>query len=202
MSTYRERVVWFVVGLCLGVVLGVGGMVLSRQSRPVPIVISPPEPTAAPVPTATPSAVQVYVSGQVAAPAVYELPPGSRVEDAVTAAGGFTAQAQPAGVNLAQSLFDGMQIYVPAEGEVPNLIVPVATAPAGTTNNSNGGLVNINTAGLEELDTLPGIGPSTAQNIIDYRESNGPFATLEAIMDVPGIGEAKFNQIKDLITLQ
>lgn len=201
MDTYRERVVWLVVGLCLGVVLGVGGMVLSRQSRPVPIVISPPEPTETPLPTATPSAVQVYVSGQVAAPAVYQLPPGSRVEDAVTMAGGFTAQAQPALVNLAQPLVDGMQIYVPAEGEVTNLVVPLATAPAGTTSN-NGGLVNINTAGLEELDTLPGIGPSTAQNIIDYRETNGPFATLEEIMEVPGIGEAKFNQIKDLITLQ
>ena len=199
MKAYSERVVWFVVGLCLGVVLGVGGMVISRQSRPVPIVISPPEPTAAPLLTATPSAVQVYVSGQVAAPDVYELPPDGRVEDAVTAAGGFTAQAQPALVNLAQPLFDGMQIYVPAEGEEASLPLPVATAPAGTSNS--GDLVNINTAGLEELDTLPGIGPSTAQNIIDYRESNGPFETLEEIMDVPGIGEAKFNQIKDLITI-
>lgn len=201
MKIANERVVWFIVGLCLGVVLGVVGMVISRQSRPVPIVISPPEPTAAPLPTATLSAVQAYVSGQVVAPGVYELAPDGRVEDAVLAAGGFTAEAQPALVNLAQPLFDGMQIYVPAEGETGPLVVPVATAPAGTTSNS-GGLVNINTAGLEELDTLPGIGPSTAQNIIDYRESNGPFDTLEEIMDVPGIGEAKFSQIKDLITIR
>jgi competence protein ComEA len=139
---------------------------------------------------------------------VYELPPGSRIGDAIEAAGGWTSEANTAVVNLAQPLVDGMQIYVPSLAEVSEAAVPVVSDPAPLTRSgevidmtAGGGLVNINTAGLEELDSLPGIGPSTAQKILDYREEYGRFNTIEELMNVSGIGEAKFGSVKELITV-
>ena len=203
----KNRIVWLAVGVFVGIIVGVGGMTLSKQVQPAPIVIVPPEPTTTPEATATPGPIRVFVNGQVAQPAVYELPPGSLVESAIEAAGGFTEEADTAVVNLAQPLSDGVQVYVPSEEEdvpVPLTVVskpntsPAMVSAGGSTAV---GLININTATIEELDTLPGIGPSTAQKIIEYRESNGPFAAIENIMDVTGIGEAKFAKIKDQITV-
>lgn len=203
----KNRIVWLVVGVFIGVIMGVGGMTLRKQVQPAPIVIVPPEPTATPEPTSTPGPIRVFVNGQVAEPAVYELPPGSLVEAAIEAAGGFAAGADTAVVNLAQPLSDGVQVYVPSEEE--NVPAPLAvvskpnTSSATTSTESSAavGLININTATIEELDSLPGVGPSTAQKIIEYRESNGSFAAIENIMDVTGIGEAKFEKIKDQITV-
>lgn len=178
-----------------------------KRVQPAAIVIQPPPPTVTPAPTGTPAPIRIYVNGQVLAPAVYTLPPDSIVQAAVAAAGGFTGQANTAVVNLAQPLSDGMQIYVPAVGEAISAPVtaaqPAASSAgvggmAATTNN----LININIATLDQLDNLPGIGPSTAANIIQHRENNGPFASIEAIMDVTGIGPAKFGQIKELITVE
>lgn len=192
----------------IGVILTAGGLTLSKQTRPAPIIIQPPEPTPRPEPTATPGPIQVYVNGQVVIPNVYELPPGSRIGDAIEAAGGWTIEANTAVVNLAQPLVDGMQIYVPSQAEVTEAAVPVVSDPAPLARSSDGvdvtntgGLVNINTANLEELDTLPGIGPSTAQKILDYRDENGRFNTIEELMNVSGIGEAKFGSVKDMITV-
>jgi competence protein ComEA len=193
------------IGFFLGVIVGVVALTMLKKVQPAPIVIVPPAPTLTPAPTETPGPLRIYVNGQVVTPAVYSLPVGSIVQGAVEAAGGFTAIADTAVVNLAQPLTDGMQIYVPAKGEVVSVPVVVA-APGGATGEGStavgsNGLININTAAIEGLDALPGIGPSTAQKIIEHREVNGPFATIEGIMDVPGIGEAKFAQIKDLITV-
>lgn len=203
----RDKIFGLVMGILMGIIFGVGGMTLSKQIQPAPIVIVPPEPTTTPAPTSTPGPIRVYVNGQVAKENVYELPPGSRVDAAIEAAGGFTDEANTAVVNLAQPLSDGVQIYVPAIDE--NVPAPVTlvnnpdTSP--TAANSKGttavGLININTATIEELDSLPGIGPSTAERIIAHRESSGPFAAIENIMDVTGIGEAKFEKIKDQITV-
>lgn len=197
---------WLAVGFFLGIVAGVGGLTMLNRVQPAPIVIQPPLPTSTPVPTDTPGPIHIYVNGQVAAPAVYALPPDSIVQTAVTAAGGFTAEADTAVVNLAQPLANGMQIYVPAVGEMvsaPVIGVEPAAGGAGIGGMAAAAdnLVNINTATLEQLDTLPGVGPSTAANIITHRETNGPFASIEAIMDVPGIGQAKFAQIQALITV-
>jgi competence protein ComEA len=203
----KNRIVWLVVGMFLGIIVGVGGLTLSKQVQPAPIVIVPPEPTSAPAATATPGPIRVFVNGQVAEPAVYELPPGSLVEAAIEAAGGFAAEADTAVVNLAQPLSDGVQIYVPSEEENTPAPLTVVSKPntspamASAGGSTAVGLININTATIEELDTLPGIGPSTAQKIIEYRESAGPFAAIENIMDVTGIGEAKFAKIKDQITV-
>lgn len=211
MNSDRSNFTWLLLGFFAGAIVTVVIMVLSRRDRPAPIVITAPEPTAAPEPTSTPpppptpGPLHVYVSGEVKAPAVYELPPGSLVQDAINQAGGFTAAADASLLNLAQPLTDGMQVHAPAAGEAPTplpITEPEAAAPAATTAGETAGLVNLNTATVEELDDLPGIGPTLAQNIVDYRQANGPFATIEDIMNVPGIGEGKFEQIKDLVTVK
>ena len=116
-----------------------------------------------------------------------------------------TEQADPVAVNFAQPLLDGMQIFVPeigASNDEPAAVLtnPVVTS-GGTASLDGNGVVNINTAGLEELDTLPGIGPITAQKIQDYRAANGPFKDIEAIMEIDGIGEGMFNKLRERITV-
>lgn len=152
--------------------------------------------TLRPAPTDTP--IVVHITGAVPRPGVYALPRGARVQDAISAAGGFLAGADKSGINLAQLLEDGEQLDIPlAEGA--SLVIP--TPGVEVVEPDEAELVNINTASLAELDALPGIGPTTAQKIIDYREENGPFSSIEEIMDVSGVGPGTFERIKDLITV-
>ncbi|HRQ31903.1 MAG TPA: helix-hairpin-helix domain-containing protein [Anaerolineales bacterium] len=152
--------------------------------------------TLRPVPTEAPIVVQI--AGAVPRPGVYALPRGARVQDAVSAAGGFPAEANKGKVNLARRVEDGERIEIPF-GEDASLVIP--TDEVDTANTSNADLVNINTASLFELDALPGIGPALAQRIIDYREENGDFLDITEIMDVSGIGPALFERLEDLITV-
>lgn len=146
--------------------------------------------------------VVVHVDGAVAAPGVYVLAEGSRVNDAVLAAGGLTEEADTSTTNLAAPVTDGAKVHVPTEGE---LAAPVAVgedssgAVSPGSGSATSGLVNINTAASAELQTLSGVGEATAQSIIEDRESNGPFASPEDLMRVSGIGEKKFAKIKDHI---
>jgi competence protein ComEA len=185
--------------LCAVVSLIVGGVIGYFSPHPQPnastIVVSTPPPAPTSFPTSTPGPIRVHVSGAVRQPDVYELPAGCIVKDAVEAAGGPTDSADLDGINLAVELRDQQQVYVPRQGEV----VPMAPASAG--GGAASGPVNINTATAAELETLPGIGPKTAEAIVEYREANGPFETIEDIMDVPGIGEGTFEKIKDRITV-
>lgn len=153
------------------------------------------------------SDVVVHVVGAVLHPGVYGLPPGSRVVDAVDAAGGALGSAALGSLNLARIVADGEQVYVFTVDEAAAGVATAGTgaaAPAGGASQAGsspaGGLVDLNTATAEELDELPGIGPSTAQKIVSDREANGPFATPEDLMRVPGIGAAKFEALKDLVT--
>lgn len=204
----QKQLVNVLIGVCIGISLGVVGMVLRRQVQPAPIQIMPPEPTATSAPTPTPGPIQVYINGAVLHPDIYELPPDSIVEVAIESAGGFVEEANTAVINLAQPLADGVQVYVPFLEEntvVPEVGVNEPEITVGSRMNVGieiGGLVNINTADLDTLDTLPGIGPSTAQSIVDYRQNYGSFYTIEDLMNVSGIGESKFNQVKDLITVE
>jgi competence protein ComEA len=188
-------------------------MVFSRPLRPAAIEIIPPEATAPlltaePLPTATPGSLNVFVSGAVSVPDVYELPPGSLVKDAIVAAGGFTAEANHDILNQASPLQDADHIHVPTVVETAETPPPISNESpvrAGETEviiGTAGESVNINTASLAELETLPGIGPSLGQNIIDYRETVGPFETIEDLMKVSGIGTAKFEAVRDLITVE
>ena len=153
--------------------------------------------TLRPVPTEKP--IVVHITGAVPRPGVYALAQGSRVQDAISAAGGFLAEAEKTGINLARALEDGEQLDIPyKEGASPVILeAPAATeAPVVSTE-----LININFASQAELESLPGIGPTTAQKIIQYREQNGSFLTTEDIINVPGIGPGTYERIKDLITV-
>ena len=141
----------------------------------------------------------VHVLGAVTQPGLFELHDGARVMDAIAAAGGLTAEADPAGVNLARILSDGEQFYVPRQGEVPPGIPPAAAGSGAA--NVPAAKVNLNTATVADLDSLPRIGPTMAQRIIDYRTTNGRFATVDALRDVAGIGDKTFEALKDLITI-
>jgi competence protein ComEA len=165
---------------------------------------SPAVPTASPTAApATPSVgevadtartVVVSVVGLVARPGLVTLPTGSRVADAVEAAGGLLPEADPAAVNLAAVVADGQQIAVGVPG--------AATSSAGTAAGSAaGGPVNLNTATASDLDALPGIGPVLAQRIVSYRDQQGRFTSVEQLDDVPGIGPSIYDQLKTLVSV-
>lgn len=153
----------------------------SRPPASVPIVVEPSEGSSAEVATIT-----VHVSGAVAAPGLVELAAGARVADAVAAAGGALPAADLGVVNLAADIDDGEQIEIPRRG--------VESSSAGGTANSPG--VDLNRAGVEELQRLPGVGPVLAGRIIEHRAEHGAFESVEDLLDVPGIGEAKLNQLR------
>jgi competence protein ComEA len=150
----------------------------------------------APTTTTVPEVV-VDVAGAVGTPGVHTLAAGSRVGDAISAAGGLTDDADRERLNLAERIADGQRIYVLKVGQ---------TAPAAiaSTNGSPeaggaGGPVDLNTASASQLDALPGVGPATAQAIISYRSEHGPFASVDQLASVKGIGPAKMAQLKDLV---
>ncbi len=144
--------------------------------------------------------VVVYVSGAVAQPGVYSLAEGSRVNDAIVAAGGLADDAQPSQVNLARVVSDGEQIAIPTQEELDaSSQAAVQSASGQSGGGTASGLVNINLADAAALETLSGVGPATAQAIIADREQNGPFATIDDLMRVDGIGEKKFAKLKDSI---
>lgn len=203
----NNRFFQLIIGLILGLFTGVGGLTLTNQTRPAPIEIVPPAPTTTPGPTATPKPISVYINGAVQSPGIYEIPPESRLNLLLEMAGGFTQAAYEPGVNLALLLQDGQQIYIRSDEEVvanAQTGANVGLESSGTVTESTTGSVakiNINSANKEELQEIPGVGPSTADKILGYREDNGPFVLIEDIMNVTGIGEAKFNKMKDIITV-
>lgn len=139
-------------------------------------------------------AIVVYVSGAVVNPGVYEVAEGGRVNDAVVAAGGLAEDAASDAVNLARVVSDGEQVDIPTQQEAEAAASSAGVSEASFSGGTN--LVNINTADEAALDTLPGVGPSTAQAIIADREANGPFASIEDLQRVDGIGEKKFAKLK------
>jgi len=193
----KQRIAQVIFLSIVGIIAFVVIYVILKRPEPAspPLVITlQPRPTAEPA-TPTPATINVYVSGAVNKPDVYALPLNSIVKDAIFAAGGATDEADLDRINLATKLADQMQVYVPSQGEAA---VPVSngSAPGAATDK-----ININTASVEELDKLPGIGPSLANAIIDYRTKNGPFKQIEDINDVKGIGDALFEKIKEQIAV-
>jgi competence protein ComEA len=162
---------------------------VARTSLPV-------APPATPEPPST-TVVLVHVTGAVRAPGLYELRPGQRVADAIDAAGGALANGDPNALNLAAPLADGDRIAVPEAGERST---PAGHSHAGSpTDAAIAAPVDANTATAAELETLPGIGPATAAAIVEHREQNGPFASVDDLDEVPGIGTAKLDAIRDLV---
>lgn len=195
-TSYRP----YLLMLLLFVVVLAGTVFFLRRPEPVPLAIITLVPSATP----TPASVLVDVRGAVANPGVYSLPAGSRLLDALTLAGAPLPDADTRRLNLARRVNDGEQIYVPTFAEAT--LMPVATAVKSERQPSPTrtpfGKININTATLDDLDLLPGIGPGLGQRILDYRTQNGPFTAIEDLKKVRGIGDVVFTQIKDLVTVQ
>ncbi|GAA2625467.1 hypothetical protein GCM10010399_66120 [Dactylosporangium fulvum] len=174
-------------------VVGVAAF-LAWRSRPQ-VTPAPRAETAASVPpSASPALLVVSVTGKVNRPGLVRLPAGSRVADAIEAAGGALPGADLTGLNLARKLVDGEMVAV----GVPQ--PPGAAAPAAGTG-AGPGLVNLNTASTTELQTLPGIGEVLAQRIVEYRDAHGGFRAVADLRKVEGIGDAKFQQLKDRVTV-
>lgn len=210
-----------VVFIALALLAAVGAAVFYvRQPSQEPIAIIPAQETATPAPTATPlppptftpAPVRIYITGAVQNSDVYFLPAGSIVKDVIEAAGGFAPNANRDGINLALELQDQQQIHVPIEGE-DNPPPPIqggsdnpkaneSQQSPGQVQPASDGVINLNTATLDQLDTLPGIGPAIAKRIIEYRDSIGGFTTVDQITQVSGIGEATFAKIKEQITIE
>ena len=147
-------------------------------------------PLRAPQPPARATRLVVDVAGAVRTPGLHRFAAGARIADAVAAAGGATRRADLSLVNLAAPLADGEQVVVPVRG---------AAAAAGGGAGSPTAPLDLNTATVEQLDALPGIGPTTAQKIVDYRQAHGPFRTVDDLDAVPGIGPARIAQLKGLV---
>jgi competence protein ComEA len=156
-----------------------------------------PEPAAVPLePVATPperALVVVHVVGAVRRPGIYRLRDGARIADAVRRAGGAVRRADLTAVNLAAPLVDGVQILVPLAGRA-------TTGREGAESGAAGGMVSLSSATVAELDELPGIGPVTAQKIVDYRAEHGAFASVDDLDAVPGIGPTRIEQLRPLVT--
>jgi competence protein ComEA len=180
---------WWILGFgVLGGLLAAGIILLvSSQPRGSAVQLQP-APTAAPI--------IVHISGSVMNPGVYALPRSSRVQDAVQAAGGLLPEADDQILNLAALLKDGERIKVPSRRPTAAALIPgSATLTPGSQ------LININWATQAELESLPGIGPEMAKRILEYRDQNGPFESIEAIQQVSGIGPATYAQLQDQITV-
>ncbi len=203
-----KNILFMLIGLMAGFFLAAILLIVTRLPAGQPVTLEP-------APTKSPIIVQVI--GQVVKPGVYSFPDGSRVQDAVEAAGGLLTDANTDSLNLAARLQDGQQVIIPSGSGsgTPSLGggigsgSPISTPTAPFTvmqtltpmPTTQANLVNINTATIDQLETLPGIGPVTAQSIVTYRQQHGPFQHIEDIMNVPGIGPATFDQISNLITV-
>jgi len=195
-----KNVLYVLLGVMAGFILAGALVFVSRAPAGEPIILLP-APTRAPI--------AVHVIGAVPRPGLYNFQEGARVQDAVDAAGGLLADADENAINLAALLEDGQQLDIPyKDGSGPGSSGSQDTNPNGSLSSglgdnpeTAGELININSASPEELDTLPGIGPTTAQKIVDYRDENGPFSSIDDLLNVPGIGPATFDDIEALITV-
>lgn len=189
-----KNALYVLFGVIAGFILAGVLVFVSRAPAGEPIILQP-APTEAPI--------AIHVIGAVARPGLYKLPEGARTQDAIDAAGGLLTTAGTGALNLAALVEDGQQLDIPfkdGEGPVDETAFALPGATEAPAETFSGDLININTATLEELDSLSGIGLTTAQKIIDYREQNGEFYLVEDLLNVSGIGEKTLENIRDSIT--
>lgn len=204
----RRWLAWFGLGRLVltaaSVVVVVAGLSWLVRTEPPPVEATLPMATTSVPSTGPPTTgdrvpdrLLVHVAGAVVAPGVYQLDTGARVDDAVRSAGGPVADAELDGLNLAAPLVDGQRVYVPVVGEIDPATVPSGVAPVDGVVTP----VDLNSATVEQLDSLPGIGPATAAAIVDDRDRNGPFSSVDDLERVPGIGPAKLAALLELVTV-
>jgi competence protein ComEA len=181
--SWLRRNLILVAAVALGIVLGVAALRIYDDSSKPEIVIRD---------AAQARTISVQVSGAVISPGVYQLDPDSRLADAIQVAGGASEDADLAQLNLARRLTDGEDVDIPVIRPTPG--------PGTVVSAAENGLVDINSASAEELDTLPGIGPALADAIIEYRSDNGPFNSVDELARVPGISARMVDNMRDLIT--
>ncbi len=208
---YITRTQKSVLAVIVIVLVIISGTIYIRQEKAAEISLGEAVELkeAAPVPTAVPTEVKpqeisVYICGYVNSPGVVKVTEGTRLDEAIGMVGGTLDSADLNAVNLAYKLADEDMVYIPKKGEKPqntSKAMPGVSTIKNAIQNAPG-KVNINTATESELDTLDGVGPSTAKAIIQYRNSNGPFKSIEEIKNVKGIGDAKYSSIKDNITVE
>jgi competence protein ComEA len=190
-----RQIAYVMIGVLVGFILAGSVFLVTRMPAGKPIALEA-APTKAPL--------EVHVVGAVVRPGVYTLPQGSRVQDAIDAAGGLLAGAQPNTINLAAKLEDGQQVQIGGTGAASpgaQSGSPFSVVPTVGSSQCDPNLIDINNASIGDLETLPGIGQTFAQSIIDYRDQNGPFQQIEDITNVPGIGATRFEAIRDQITV-
>lgn len=216
----RDWVQWFGPGRLIATAIAIGGVAFAgwwlvrSPATPteavLPMASAPTVPVSLPAgstPPSTSGGLTVHVAGAVRRPGVYRIATGSRVVDAIERAGGAGPRADADALNLAAEIVDGSRVYVPRSGELapaePSTGLPVAPSADGSTSAGSTpvGPVDLNQADEAELEGLPGVGPATAEAIVEYRTANGPFATVDDLESVPGIGPAKLDAVRDLVTL-
>lgn len=183
--------------LLLGMVAA-GGLMYGYSEQDDAVKLSAGESQSKEVPA---HEITVYVTGAVNRPGVVTIKEGARIADAVNSCGGVLPTGDAERINMAQVLKDGQKIQVPEKAQAAKAATADKSKSAKAGSPGDGALVNINTADLQALDALPGIGPSTAQKIIDYRETEGAFQDIADLKKIKGIGEAKFAKLKDKICI-
>jgi competence protein ComEA len=178
--------------LITAVVVGLAALFV-RRPEPPRVVVQQPATRVAASP-AVPALLVVHLSGEVIMPGVYQLPVGARIDDALKAAGGPTDSGDIQRLNLAARLADGQQISVPKR--LNPILASFSASPSPTP-----GRINVNVAGVAELDQLPGVGPVTAQRIVAYREQHGPFTRIEQLREAKLVNAPTFEKIKELVTV-
>jgi competence protein ComEA len=180
----------------LAVLVIAGNRLANSGTASTPEAAAPLEPVA----PAAPERLVVHVVGAVRRPGLYRLREGQRVADAVSRAGGATRRADLAALNLAAPLVDGTQVLVPTRVAAASSGVPSSPELSSPSSSTPQAKVSLASATLEQLDTLPGVGPVTAQKIVDYRTEHGPFASVDDLDEVPGIGPATIEDLRDYVT--
>lgn len=189
----------------VGAADGGAGDLFAGSAATVPGVAGGGGADGVPATTTTAAGIVVHAAGAVSRPGLYRLPRDARVADLLDAAGGPTLETDLDRVNLAAPLADGQRLYLPRKGEAsPSVVGPDGGAVSGATGGASGGPagpIDLNTATAEQLDALPGVGPATAAAIVAHRERNGPFTSVDGLLDVRGIGPAKLEALRDLVTV-
>jgi len=193
-----RKIIEIALGIVFGVLLGllIGGLLYLTTRAPSGQQVEL-------MPSSTPEPISVYITGAVERPGVYRVPRDSRLVEVIVAAGGLLEGAEIGALNLAEKVTDGQQINIPGNAEVPTpQLVIGGDGLLVTPTPPVGGLVNINTADSALLETIPGLGPTTAERIVAYREENGPFERVDDLLKVAGIGPSTLEQIRPYVTVK